>query len=148
MSIWCRLRIICFVYLQTYWTNKNNKLYHGSSSSNIDWLHRLWKRWSCFVVFLNTLKKHDISCQRSDQAWWRIELKDKLYQKTEKLSLILSHVETLFVTLDTIAEESPDKQRQSLTELATTSKHHNHYLWLLTQSYSDKAMFIWYLNRS
>ena len=69
---------LCFVYLQTYWTNKNDQLYNGSSSSNIDWLHRLWKRWSCFRLdrkniywlhyyyFLNALMKRHISCQRLD----------------------------------------------------------------------------------
>ena len=58
--------------------------------------------------------------------------KKQAISKDRKLSLMLSRVETLFITLDIVAEESLDKQRQSLTELTTTSKYHNNYLWLLT----------------
>ena len=51
------------------------------------------------------------------------------------------------------ADEDLDKRRQSLLELAISSTHRNHYLWLLTQSYSAipknlrrlaRAIFVWY----
>ena len=57
----------------------------------------------------------------------------------EKLSVLLAHSEALFLINDIIAGESLDKQRQSLLELAASSRHHNHYLWLLTQSYSHSV---------
>ena len=54
---------------------------------------------------------------------------------------------------DVIADESLDKRRQSLLKLATSGRHRNHYLLLLTQSYSAipnnlrrliKAIFVCY----
>ena len=52
-----------------------------------------------------------------------------------------------------IADESLEKRRQFLLELAISGRHRNHYLFLLTQSYSAipknlrrqaKAIFVWY----
>ena len=54
---------------------------------------------------------------------------------------------------DIITDEGLDKRRQSLLELAISGRHRNHYLWLLTQSYSAipknlrrqaMAIFVWY----
>ena len=62
-------------------------------------------------------------------------------------------IEALFIKDNNIAGESLDEWRQSPSELAVTGRHHNHYLWLLTQSYSAipkdsrmqaEAMSIWY----
>ena len=59
----------------------------------------------------------------------------------------------LFIVDDIIADENLDKRRQSLLELAISGRHKNHYLWLLTQSYTAipknlrrqaKAVFTWY----
>ena len=38
--------------------------------------------------------------------------------------------------IDDIADESLDKRRYSQLELAISGRHRDHYLWLLTQSYS------------
>ena len=82
-----------------------------------------------------------------------IEPKDKLYQWNEKLLQLLACLEALFIIDDIIADEGLDKKRQPLLELAISGRHHNHYLWLLTQSYSaipknlrrqTKAIFVWY----
>ena len=62
--------------------------------------------------------------------------KDKLYQWTEKLPQWLARSETLFIIDDIIANEGLDRRRQSLLELAISGRHHDHYLWLLTQYYS------------
>ena len=68
---------------------------------------------------------------------------------------MLAHSETLFIIDDIIADENLDKRRQSLLELAISGRHCDHYLWLLTQSYSAipknlrrqvKAIFVWYPN--
>ena len=76
-----------------------------------------------------------------------------LYYWTEGLSWLLTHSETLFIIDDIIADESLDKRRQPLLELAISGRHRGHYLWLLTQSYSAipknlrrqaKAIFVWY----
>ena len=83
-----------------------------------------------------------------------IEPKEKLYQWIEKLLQLLECLEALFIIDDIIADEGLDKKRQPLLELAISGRHHNHYLWLLTQSYSaipknlrrqTKAIFVWYL---
>ena len=69
------------------------------------------------------------------------------------MSQLLAHSETLFIIDDIIADESLDKRRQSLLELAISGRHRNHYLWMLTQSYTGipknlrrqaKAIFVWY----
>ena len=67
------------------------------------------------------------------------------------LSPLLEHSETLFIIDYLIVDESLDKRRQYLLELA--GRHRNHYLWLLTHSYSGilknlrrhaKAIFVSY----
>ena len=69
------------------------------------------------------------------------------------MSQLLAHSETLFIIDDVIADESLDKRRQPLLELAMSGRHRGHYLWLLTQSYTAipknlrrqaKAIFVWY----
>ena len=67
---------------------------------------------------------------------WLIEPQDTLYRWIKKLSHLLAGSETLFIIDDIIADKSLDKRRQSLLELAISGRHRNHYLWLLTQSYS------------
>ena len=66
---------------------------------------------------------------------------------------LLSGYTTLFILDDVIADESLDKCRQSLLDLAISERHRDHYLWLLTQSYTGipknlrrqaKQLFIWY----
>ena len=79
--------------------------------------------------------------------------KDNLYQWIKKLSELLRFFDVLFILDDIIANESLDKRRQPLLELAISGRHWGHYLWLLTQSYSAipknlrrqaKAIFVWY----
>ena len=90
---------------------------------------------------------------KNDDKLWLIEPKDKLYQCIEKLSQLLACLETLFIIDDIIADEGLDKRRQFLLELAISGRHRNHYLQILTQSYSAipknlgrqaKAIFVWY----
>ena len=65
-----------------------------------------------------------------------LEKVNGLYYWIEKLSQWLACSETLFIIDDIIADEGLDKRGQSLLELAISGKHRDHYLWLLTQSYS------------
>ena len=89
---------------------------------------------------------------KNDDKVWNIEPKDRLYQWIQKLSQLLPRSETLFIIDDITTDEGLDKRRQSLLELAISGRHRNHYLWLLTQSYSAipknlrlaKAIFVWY----
>ena len=59
-----------------------------------------------------------------------------LYYWIEKFSQLLACSEVLFIIDDIIADEGLGKRRQSLLELAISGRHREHYLWLLTQSYS------------
>ena len=60
---------------------------------------------------------------------------------------------TLFLIDDIITDETLDKRRQPLLELAISGRHRDHSLWLLTQSYTAvpnnirrqaKMLYVWY----
>ena len=73
---------------------------------------------------------------KNDDKVWLVEPKDRLYQCIEKLSLLLASFKALFIIDDIIADEGLEKRRQSLLELVISGRHREHYLWLLTESYS------------
>ena len=71
----------------------------------------------------------------------------------EKISNLLTGSEAVFLIGDIIADETLDKRRQLLLELAIPGRHRAHSLWLLTQSYTAipnnirrqaKMLYIWY----
>ena len=55
-----------------------------------------------------------------------------LYYWIEKLPQMLAHSKTLLIIDDIIADESLEKRRQPLFELAISGRHCGYYLWLLT----------------
>ena len=65
-----------------------------------------------------------------------IELGNNLYYLIEKIGNLLAGDKTLFLTDDIIADETLNKHRQPLLELAISGRHRGHSLWLLTQSYT------------
>ena len=65
-----------------------------------------------------------------------MEPKAKLYQWFENLSQLLARSETQSIIDDIIPDQGLDKKRQSLLELPISGIYRDHYLWLLTQSYS------------
>ena len=82
-----------------------------------------------------------------------IEPGNQLYYLIENISNLLAGSKTLFLIDDIIANETLDKCRQPLLELAISWRHMAHSLWLLTQSYTDvpnnirrqaKTLYIWY----
>ena len=71
----------------------------------------------------------------------------------EKISNLLAGSKTLFLIDDIIADETLNKHRQPLLELAILGRHRGHSLWLLTQSYTAvpnnirrqaKILYVWY----
>ena len=109
------------------------------------------------IILCPTIRCNKTYIDRSwvikDENVWIVEPKDKLYDHIEKLSNLEAGNALLFIVDDIIADESLDKRRQSLLELAISGRHKNHYLWLLTQSYTAipknlrrqaKAIFTWY----
>ena len=63
-----------------------------------------------------------------------IEPGNNLYHLIEKISNLLAGDKTLFLIDDIIADQTLDKCRQPLLELAISGRHRGHSLWLLTQS--------------
>ena len=119
------------------------------------------KHFDYIIVICPTLRwnktYHSRDWIKNDDKVWLIEPKDKLYQWIEKLSQLLARSQTLFIIDDIIADEGLDKRKQSLLELAISGRYRDHYLWLLTQSYSAlpknlrrqaKAIFVWYPKES
>ena len=83
----------------------------------------------------------------------RIEPGNQLYYLIEKISNLLAGDKTPFLIDDIIADETLNKCRQPLLELAISGRHRGHSLWLLTQSYTAipnnirrqaKMLYVWY----
>ena len=115
------------------------------------------KHFDYIIIICPTLRwnktYHAKDWIRNHDRVWLLEPKNRLYQWAEKLSQLLSRLETLFIIDSIIADESLDKKGWSLLELAIWGTHHEHYLWLLKQSYSAtlkdlrrhaKPIFAWY----
>ena len=90
---------------------------------------------------------------KKDDYVFLFEPRGNLFEIIEKLSLRFSGEETLFVVDDVIADETLDKRRNPLLELAISGRHRQHSLWILTQSYTaipknlrrqKKQLFVWY----
>ena len=109
------------------------------------------------VIICPTLKYNSTyksrSCVWNDPEVIPIEPRHNLYYLIEKISYLLAESTTLFLTDDIIADETLDKRRQPLLELAISLRHRGHSLWLLTQSYTAvpnnirrqaKMLYIWY----
>ena len=82
-----------------------------------------------------------------------IEPGNQLYYWIEKISNLLAGDKTLFLIDDIIADQTLNKRRQPLLELAISGRHRGHSLWLLTQSYTAvpnnirrqaKMLYVWY----
>ena len=82
-----------------------------------------------------------------------IELKDHLYERIKKMDIFCARYKTLFLIDDIISDNTLDKKRQPLLELAISGRPRNHSLWLLAQSYTAipknlrrqaKTIYVWY----
>ena len=82
-----------------------------------------------------------------------IEPKDHLCEWIKKMDIFCDRYKTLFLIDDIILDNTLDKKRQPLLELAIFGRPRNHLLWLLTQSYTAipknlrrqaKMIYVWY----
>lgn len=82
-----------------------------------------------------------------------IEPEGRLYEWIMKMDYFCAGYKTLFLIDDIIADDSLDKKRQPLLELAISGRHRNQSVWLLTQSYTAipknlrrqvKMLYVWY----
>ena len=109
------------------------------------------------VILCPTLRWNKTYLERAwikkDDYVFLFEPRGNLFEIIGKLSLRFSGEETLFVVDDVIADETLDKRRNSLLELAISGRHRQHSLWILTQSYTalpkklrrqKKQLFVWY----
>ena len=109
------------------------------------------------IILCPTLRWNKTYLERAwikkDDYVFLFEPRGNLFEIIEKLSLRFSGEETLFVVDDVIADETLDKRRNSLLELAISGRHRQHSLWILTQSYTalpknlrrqKKQLFVWY----
>ena len=130
----------------------------GKTQRVLDLIEKEYKHhFDNIVILCPTVRWNQTYLERSwiwkDDYVFVIEPKGNLFERVEKLSKLFSGEETLFIVDDMIADETLDKKRQPLLELAISGRHKKHSLWLLTQSYTaipknlrrqKKQLFIWY----
>ena len=111
-----------------------------------------------FIVIICPTLRYNFTYKSRSWVWndpdvILIEPGNQLYYLIEKISNLLAGDKTLFLIDDIIADETLDKCRQPLLELAISGRHRGHSLWLLTQSYTAvpnnimrqaKMLYIWY----
>ena len=130
----------------------------GKTQKVLDLIEKEYKHhFENIVILCPTLRWNKTYLERSwiwkDDYIFVFEPKRNLFELIEKLSELFSGEETLFIVDDMISDETLDKKRQPLLELAISGRHRQHSLWLLTQSYTavpknlrrqKKQLFTWY----
>ena len=145
---------MCPVFLSKYWKNKNERLYQAFAHSYTLQPYRLWRKSPCFTLdrkriqqtfcrhyhyLPNTPKEQYISYLRLDQTWWQYLV---YRNKEQAISMDIWIITIATAFRNTIYHRwyhcwwKTCKRRQSPLKLGISGRHHNHYLWLLTQSYS------------
>ena len=108
-----------------------------------------------FIVIICPTLRYNSTYKNRSWVWndpdvIPIEPGNQLYYLIEEISNLLTLDKALFLIDDIIANETLDKRRQPLLELAISGRHS---LWLLTQSYTAipnnirrqaKMLYVWY----
>ena len=121
-------------------------------------LEKEYKNYFDFIIIICPTLKHNETYR--SRKWFGddpkvilIEPSNHLYDWVEKMGKPFTGFKTLFLIDDIIADETLDKKRQPLLELAISGRHKKHSLWLLTQSYISipknirrqaKMLYVWY----
>ena len=130
----------------------------GKTQRVLDLIEKEYRHnFDSIVILCPTLRWNETYLERSwilaDDYVFCFEPRGNLFEIIEKLSTLFSGEKTLFIVDDMIADETLDKRRQPLLELAISGCHRKHSLWLLTQSYTaipknlrrqKKQLFVWY----
>ena len=112
----------------------------GKTHFALNLLESEYKNHFNFIIIICPTPAHNDTY--SSRGWVLTDLEvipiepgNQLYCLIEKISNLLAGSKTLFLSDDIIADETLDKRRQPLLELAISGRHKGHSLWLLTQSY-------------
>ena len=130
----------------------------GKMHFALDLLEKGYKNHFNFIIIIYPSLKHNETCRSRKWVWTNpevilIEPGNSLYSWIEKIGNLLAGSKTLFLIDDIIADETLDKRRQPLLELAISGRHKKHSLWLLAQSSTAvpknirrqaKMLYIWY----
>lgn len=130
----------------------------GKSQCVVELLENEYKEHFDFIVIICPTLRWNQTYR--DRKWfWTdpfailIEPEGSLYEWIKKMDFFCAGYKTLFLIDDIIADESLDKKRQPLLELAISGRHRNHSVWLLTQLYTAipknlrcqaKMLYVWY----
>ena len=149
--------------MTTYVKDPHTAIFSGPTSCGktqrvLDLLEGAYRHhFDNIVILCPTLRWNKTYLKRAwiwqDDYVFCIEPRGNLFEIIEKLSSLFSSEETMFIVDDMIADETLDKKRQPLLDLAISGCHRKHSLWLLAQSYTaipkslrrqKKQLFVWY----
>ena len=130
----------------------------GQTHLALNLLEREYKNHFDFIIIIYPTLKHNETYRNRKWVWTDpevilIEPGNSLYSWIENIGNLLAGSKTLFLMDDIIADETLDKRRHPLLELAISGRHKGHSLWLLTQSYTAvpknikrqaKMLYVWY----
>ena len=130
----------------------------GKTNLALSLLETEYRNHFNFIVIVCPTLRHNSTYKNRSWVWndpdvIPIEPGNQLYYLIEKISNLLAGDKTLFLIDDIIADETLDKRRQPLLELAISGRHRGYSLWLLTQSYTAvpnnirrqaKMLYVWY----
>ena len=122
----------------------------------LDLLKKEYKNHFDFIIIICSMLKHNETYRSRKWVWTDpevnlIEPGNSLYGWIEKIGKQLVGFKTLFLIADIITDETLDKRRQILLELAISEKEL--LLWLSSQSYTaipksirrqTKILYVWY----
>ena len=130
----------------------------GKTYMASDLLEKEYKNYFDFIIIICPMLKHNETYRSRKWVWTDpevvlIEPGNSLCGWIEKIGNFLAGSKTLFLIDDIIANETLNKQRRPLFDLAILGRHKKHSLWLLTQSYTAipknirrqaKMLYVWY----
>ena len=130
----------------------------GKTHLALNLLESEYKNHFDLIVILCPMLRYNSAYKSQGWVWTDpevipIELGNSLYYLVERIGNLLAGSKTLFLIDDIIANEALNKRRNRLLDLAISSRHRGHSLWLLTQSYTAvpnnirrqaKMLYIWY----
>ena len=130
----------------------------GKTHLALSLIENEYRNYFDFIVIICPTLRYNSTYKSRSWVWndpdvIPIEPGNQLYYLIEKINNLLTGDKTLFLTDDIIADETLDKRRQLLLELAISGRHRGHSLWLLTQSYTAipnkirtqaKMLYVWY----